>query len=71
MEAIDPQPSNSNKNKETKTSRKCIFITLEMSARQLFNKLILQRVYSKGNEDLSKDDITNTMANYIKLCWPR
>jgi hypothetical protein len=37
------------------TPRKVLFITLEMSSRQLYNKLILQRVYAQANEDKGKD----------------
>jgi hypothetical protein len=37
------------------TTRKCLFITLEMSGRQLYNKLILAKAYSKAERTIRKD----------------
>jgi replicative DNA helicase len=41
--------------------RKVIFITLEMSARQLFNKLILQRVYAGSDGETRRTILNETI----------
>jgi hypothetical protein len=66
LDAISDGGVFSNENLLEDRSRKCLFITREMSGRQLFNKLILSRAYSRALSQSTTQDL-NKINSYSTL----